>query len=161
DGGLDHATYHDHHAVRPGHGDHPQCFTETAALGQLDIDTVYRTDQGRNVGGDQAALVRDHRDARDSTHRGQPVEIMRRKALLHHRHAELFENREHTDRLLPGPAAVGVPPQLLVGGAADGAENLVVAVGPELHLEHGVGLRLEHLRPHLVRCVEPDGKGGD
>ena len=53
----------------------------------------------------------------------QAVEIVRRDRLFQHRDAELLEHRQHADRVRRRPAAVGVHPDLPVGGVAHRPQN--------------------------------------
>ena len=160
DRALDHAADHDHHPVRPGHGDHPERLTQAAALGQLDVDPVHLPTSGGMSRGGQTALVRDDRDLGPAGDLGEAVELGRRERLLQHGDAEFLQHRQHGDRLLQGPAAVGVDPDLLVGRVADGPQDLDVAVGAELDLEDRIRLRLPHLGADPLGGVEADGEGG-
>jgi hypothetical protein len=80
--------------------------------------------------------------------------------LLQHRHPVLLEHGQHADGLRHRPAAVGVDADLAIGGVAQRAQDRLVPVGAQLHLENGILGGLEHLRPDLLLGIEPDGERG-
>ena len=62
--------------------------------------------------------------------------------LLQHGDAELLQHREHGDRLLDGPAAVGVDPDLLLGDARGSPAGSRSPDRSQLDLEDGILRRL-------------------
>jgi hypothetical protein len=81
------------------------------------------------------------------------------QGLLQDRDPELIENRQHANRLLHGPAAVGVDPDLLVCRVSNSGQDLHVAFGPQLDLENGIVFRLAHLGPDLLDSSQSNGEG--
>ena len=146
--------------MRPGRRDHAQRFAQRAALGELDVDPVHRPRQPGNVRGHDAALVHDHGQDAPAMHGRDPLEVVRRKGLLHEFDAVLLQDRQHLQRAVARPPRVGVHPERLVGDVADGAQDLLVALRAELDFENRIGRGLGHLLAHFLRRIEADREGG-
>src|SRR5205807_1014132 len=80
-------------------------------------------------------------------------EVVRRKRLLHELHAVLFQDGQHLERAVPRPAGVRIHSVRLVGGVADRAQDLLVALRAQLDLENRICRRLGHLLAHLFSGV--------
>src|SRR5215204_989085 len=144
--------------MHPCYGDHPQGFPQAATLGKLDVDTVHLAHERRNVGRGNATFVGNDWDLRLSSDCSQALEVLRRERLLEHSHAELLENRQHSNSPLHRPAAVGVHPDFLVGCIANGTEDLEVTIGTKLYLEYRILLCLENLGSDPIWRIQSHGK---
>ena len=141
--------------------DHAQRLTQRSALGELDVDAVDFAREPRDVGSDETALIDDHGKmlgGRRAPHGGEPVEVVGHERLLEELHTAIGEHRNHLLCATHAPTSVGVHADRLVGRLADRAQDFLVVIGAELHLENGIRFGFAHLGAHLLGRVEANGE---
>ena len=122
----------------------------------------YAPARRRDVGGPAAGLVGEEGDLDPLAHPARLVQHRRRHGLLDQLDPAGHQPLDLANRgLLVLPALVGVHPQGLVGDGSDRGDGGLVAVEPDLDLEHRKGRRLLDLPPGHLRGVDPDGEGGE
>src|SRR4029077_14225815 len=142
-----------------GRGDHSERFPQRAAFRQLDVHSIYRTGEPRDVARHDAALIDYHREDPAPPHGRHALEVVGRQRLLDELDAVFLQDGEHGQRAIAGPAGVGVHAERLVRGVANRAENRVIAIRAELDLQDRVRGRLAYFLPYLFGRVEADREG--
>lgn len=154
---FDHAPAHHAHVVCARGVNDAQRFDERTAFRELEVHTVDDARELRDVGRDEARLIRDDRQRRAVAHELQSLEVLRRQRLFHELDAEFREQWNHLERALRRPPRVRVDAQDLVRRRfAHDANDFLVAIGAELDLENRILLRFRDARAEFVVARDAD-----
>jgi len=141
---------------------HPRRFPEAAALHELQICDVGPVGDSGYVGERDAGLVGRDGERRPVADELEALGVVGGDGLLHEFEVVLREGVDLPDSLAGRPPLVGVHPDGRVRGRRPNRrDDLLVAVGADLHLQGGVPAldRGLGLLAHRLRVVDADGVG--